>query len=105
MLVGWCGTHSQHRRRGAGLKMMQWGLQKADAMGLDSFVEATDLGYDMYKAAGFFSVNEFWVDAQTDRPTEEWENLKKQLGFPMHGYFCWRPPGGKHEAGSKYPWE
>jgi len=40
----WCGTHSEHRRRGAGLMMMQWGLNKADAMGLDCFVEATEAG-------------------------------------------------------------
>jgi len=83
----WCSTHSEHRRRSAGLMMMQWGLNKADAMGLDCFV------------------NDFWADARTDKPTTEWESLKKQLKFPMHGYFMWRPPGGKHEEGSEFPWE
>ena len=43
----WCATHSEQRRRGAGLLMMKWGLDKADAMGLDSFVEATEAGYEM----------------------------------------------------------
>jgi len=101
----WCGTHSEHRRRGAGLMMMQWGLNKADAMGLDSFVEATEAGHEMYKAAGFITVNDLWADARTEKSTDEWESLKKELGLPMHGYFMWRPPGGKHEKGSKFPWE
>jgi len=88
----WCGTHSEHRRRGAGLMMMQWGLNKADAMGLDSFVEATEAGHEMYKAAGFITVNDLWADARTDKSTDEWESLKKELGLPMHGYYMWRPP-------------
>ena len=102
----WCGTHSEYRRRGASLMMMKWGLDKADAMGLDSFVEATEAGYEMYKAAGFITVDEFWADTKTDAPTQEWKSLKEELKFPMHGYFMWRPPGGKYEKGStKFPWE
>lgn len=86
--------------------MMKWGLEKADAMGLDSFVEVTEAGYEMYKAAGFITVDDFWVDTETNQPTQEWKNLKEKLKFPMHGYFMWRPPGGKYEEGStKFPWE
>lgn len=44
---------------------MKWGLEKADAMGLDSFVEATVAGYEMYKAAGFITFNDIWADAKT----------------------------------------
>ena len=85
---------------------MQWGFDRADAMGLDSFVEATEAGHEMYKAAGFITVDDFLVDAQTETPTEEWNRLKEELKFPMHGYFMWRPPGGKYEKGStKFPWE
>ena len=102
----WCGTHSEHRRRGAGLMMMKWGLDKADALGLDAFVEATEAGYEMYKAAGFITVDGFWADAENDTPTQEWKELREELKFPMHGYFMWRPPGGKYEKGlTKFPWE
>lgn len=102
----WCGTHSEHRRRGAGLMMMKWGLDKADAIGLDSFVEATEAGYELYKAAGFVTVDDFRADAKTETPTEEWKRLKGELKFPMHGYIMWRPPGGKYEKGhTKFPWE
>ena len=86
--------------------MMKWGLDKADALGLDSFVEATEAGYEMYKAARFITVDEFWADATTDAPTQEWKSLKGGLGFPMRGYFMWRHPGGKYEKGSNnFPWE
>lgn len=74
-------------------------------MGLDAFVEATEAGYEMYKASGFITVDDIWVDAKTDNPTEEWQILKNELKFPMHGYLMWRPPGGKFEKESKFPWE
>ena len=48
--------------------MKKWGLDKADAVGLDSFVETTEAGYEMYKAAGFITVNDIWADAKTDTP-------------------------------------
>ena len=102
----WCGTHSEHRRRGAGLMMMKWGIEKADEIGFDAFVEATEEGWPMYKAAGFLTVNDFHCDAQTENPSPEWERVKADLELPMHGYFMWRPPGGKFEKGvTKYPWE
>ena len=43
------------------------------------FVEATEAGYEMYKAAGFITVDDFWADAKTETPTEEWKGLKEEL--------------------------
>lgn len=58
------------------MMMMKWGLDKADAMGLDSFVEATEAGYELYKATGFITVDDFWADAKTDTPTDEWKRFR-----------------------------
>ena len=86
--------------------MMKWGLELADAKGLDAFVEATEEGFPLYKAAEFILVDDFWADAQTENPSAEWKALREELKFPMHGYFMWRPPGGKFEKGvTKFPWE
>jgi len=106
LLIMWCGTHSQERRRGAGMMMMEWGTKKADEMGLDAFVEATDDGYPLYKAAGFVTVNEFVLDVEDKQEGEEYQRLRNDLKLPMHGYFMWRPAGGKFEEGvTKFPWE
>ena len=53
------------------MMMMKWGLQTADAMRMDSFAEATEAGYKMYKAVGFIAVDEIWADAKTDTPPQE----------------------------------
>ena len=80
---------------------MKWGLDKADATGLDAFVEATEAGWEMYKAAGFITVDNFWADAETDSPTQEWGNVREDLKFPMHGYFMCRSPGVNTRRGRR----
>ena len=86
--------------------MMRWGTKKADDMGLDAFVEATDEGLLLYRAAGFVPVDDIWVDAHTETPSEEWQRLRERLKLPMHGTFMWRPPGGNHEKGvTVLPWD
>ncbi|MCJ1374398.1 hypothetical protein MMC20_005630 [Loxospora ochrophaea] len=106
LLIMWCGTHSSHRRRGAGRLMMEWGLNKADELGLDAFVEATDAGFPLYKSVGFVTVDDILPDVHNEDPTEEWRRLKEQLRLPMHGFFMWRPKGGRYEKGkTKFPWE
>ncbi|KAF2141862.1 uncharacterized protein K452DRAFT_287835 [Aplosporella prunicola CBS 121167] len=46
-------THPDHGRKGAGSVLLQWGLDKADEMGLEAFVEATPMGQGLYEKMGF----------------------------------------------------
>ncbi|KAH8891974.1 putative GNAT family acetyltransferase [Thozetella sp. PMI_491] len=43
----------QHRRRGVGKLLLEWGMQKAAAAGKDCFLMSTPAGRPLYAAAGF----------------------------------------------------
>ena len=51
-------------------------------MRMDSFAEATEARYKMYKAVGFIAVDEIWADAKTDTPPQEWETLEEGNEIP-----------------------
>lgn len=53
-------------------------------MGLDRFIEATEVEHNINKAARFITVTGFWGDASGERSTG-WERMKMELGFGMHG--------------------
>ena len=61
--------------------MMISSLRKADAIELDSFIEATKIRYEIYKTAGSIIVNGMQADAQTDKPDEEWKNKRSAEVF------------------------
>lgn len=75
--------------------MMEWGTKKADEMGLDAMVESTEDGRGLYEAHGFKIFDEFYLDAESNEPNEEFSNLRKELQLPAHGFFMERPVGGK----------
>ena len=77
--------------------MMKRGLDKAEALGLNSFVEATKAGHEMYKAQGSITVDELCADAETDILTQGWKFLREELKLPMDDFSMWRPPGAKYE--------
>ena len=65
---------------------MQWGLEHTDRLGLESFMEATDLGEPVYEKFGFRAVdrNELQAPAPAPAPenSEEWKELEgKMLPF------------------------
>ncbi|KAF4624852.1 hypothetical protein G7Y89_g13316 [Cudoniella acicularis] len=98
LLLNFCFVHTKHRRRGAGRLMMEWGLKKADELGLASFVEATDSGLKLYREYGFKVEGDIDLDATTENPSEEFTRLRKELRLPEHGWFMRRPKYGKSEV-------
>lgn len=85
--------------------MMKWGTDQADQMGISAFVEATDLGEPLYRASGFVTSHEFIFDASPEKRDQEWQSWRQKLRLPMHGFFMWRPIGGKWVEGeTEFPW-
>lgn len=96
-VLNFCFTQPKHRRRGVGRLLMEWGIKKADELGLPSYIEATDIGLKLYEAYGFKVEGELDLDATTENPSEEFTKLREKLGCPIHGWFMRRPKYGKYE--------
>ena len=47
------GTNPQHERRGAGRLLIRWPFAQADKDGRRCYVDASPIGYGLYKTCGF----------------------------------------------------
>ena len=95
------------RRRGAASQLMAWGVEKADALGIESFVEGTPTGALLYERFGYVRVGELSLSAENRKNSPEWDETYKQV-TPNGDWTCimWRPKGGKFVQGeTKYSWE
>ncbi|KAI0116465.1 hypothetical protein GGR51DRAFT_555490 [Nemania sp. FL0031] len=101
LLISYCCVHSLHRRRGAARLMLEWGINKADELGLDCFVESTLDGRLAYESAGFRVIGELYLDATTDNPDESFKAAKEEFGVPISGWIMKRDAvDRKHENGN-----
>ncbi|KAK5631816.1 hypothetical protein RRF57_007530 [Xylaria bambusicola] len=51
-------AHPDYRRKGIGQQVMDWGMKKADDLGLELFLDATPLGKPLYKKNGLVCIEE-----------------------------------------------
>lgn len=70
---------------------MKWGIQKSQELGLDAFVESTEDGRRFYEAHGFEVFDDFYLDAITDSPNQQFTQKREELQLPIHGYYMKRP--------------
>ena len=59
-------------------------MAKADELGLEAFVEATNSGAGLYKAHGFIVTDEVQVDTKREGSSEEWKRLEKEIPVLIH---------------------
>ena len=52
----------EYQRKGLGSRLVQWGIEKADELGLPGYVEGTDKGTGLYLKFGFEEVARNSVD-------------------------------------------
>jgi predicted GNAT family N-acyltransferase len=50
-------TASQHRRRGAGSLIVQWGVQKSEELRLPAYLQASEQGRRLYRHYGFEDID------------------------------------------------
>ena len=74
-------THPSHRRKGVASLIMQWGLEHADRLGLESFIEAIDLEKPVYEKFRFRAVerNELHAPAPENEKSGEWKELEGKM--------------------------
>ncbi|ENH62193.1 hypothetical protein FOC1_g10015157 [Fusarium oxysporum f. sp. cubense race 1] len=98
-------THPDHRRQGVANVIMNWSKQKADEMGVELWLDATEQGVPVYEKHGFTVVNVNTIQPTKENPGEEWHKVKDELG-PMTFRQMWRPAGGDYQEGKTVkPWE
>ncbi|KAJ3454635.1 hypothetical protein MRS44_013235 [Fusarium solani] len=93
------------RRQGVADLIMDWGKQKADEMGVEMWLDATEYGVPVYKKHGFTIVNVNRLQPTKTAPGEAWRKIDEELQ-PMTFWQMWRPAGGSYDEGkSVKPWE
>ena len=61
VFLGIIATEPGEGRRGAGKMLMRWGVERADEVGVEMFLEASPMGVGLYGGVGFEEVGEFEV--------------------------------------------
>ncbi|KAL6231023.1 hypothetical protein BDW75DRAFT_233935 [Aspergillus navahoensis] len=98
-------THPSYRRQGLGNMFMEWGLRIADERGLESWLDATELGVPLYERFGFRAILVNRVKPVPERQLsaaeeEEWKYYEKTL-LPIDVTVMWRPPRGSLSRGRR----
>ena len=81
-----------YQGRGIGKRLLEWGLEQADEMGMEVWIDATDVGLPLYKKLGWEPVAEFWTDC------EKWGGTK---GVFDRTTGCNRKPQARSNGGEK----
>lgn len=72
--------HPDYRRHGAGQQVLDWGMKKADELGLDVFLDATPPGKPLYEANGFICLKENITKPTMENPDEKWKEMENKVG-------------------------
>ncbi|KAF2133082.1 hypothetical protein P153DRAFT_334003 [Dothidotthia symphoricarpi CBS 119687] len=73
-------THPSYRSRGVGSTLLTWGIEKADELDVEFWLDATPLGKPLYEKHGFELVKRNPVVPKTDLPDEDWQQLQGEMG-------------------------
>lgn len=101
---------------------MNWGVNRADILRVQSFIEATEVGKRLYERYGFVLVSIDTVDTNTPNPSEDWKDMDRRfkpipwwvgqawrdisrLLTVFDRYCMWRPVKGDYDEGKTIlPW-
>lgn len=84
LLLRWLAVDPEYRRKGLATRLLKWGMDEGDRLGLPCMLEATREGEVVYKQHGYVSQGEFWT------------HMKDEKGEAIHGgNLLVREPKGK----------
>ncbi len=55
-------VHPSHQGRGIGRRMLEWGLEQADQLGVRAWIDASPAGLGLYKKLGWEEVSRLEID-------------------------------------------
>jgi predicted N-acetyltransferase YhbS len=95
-------VHPDHRKKGVGKMLVQWGLERADALGVETVVQSVPFSVPFYEKCGFACVEQIDIDFSVSEPSEQWKRYQNE---DMRAFFMWRPAGKDYEMGDSMPWK
>ncbi|KAI8297187.1 hypothetical protein K4K59_003632 [Colletotrichum sp. SAR11_240] len=83
-------TIPEYRRRGAASLVMDWGVERADCMGLDVYIEASEGGKLLYEKYGFETIEESYYEVDEKRlPPPRDVELRKEAVKQLSPFRRW----------------
>jgi hypothetical protein len=82
-------THPKYRRRGVAALMVQWGIDRANEMDCETFIEAGVEGRLLYRNFGLVDVEKLSTPRPEKEMDEAWEKLEEM--YPFEATWMWRP--------------
>ncbi|KAJ4351511.1 uncharacterized protein N0V89_006854 [Didymosphaeria variabile] len=76
-------VHPDYRRQGVGTMLIQWGIRKADELGVETVVEAVPYAAPVYEKTGFGRVEQIDIDFTIDNPSDTWKKYQSKT-CPAH---------------------
>ena len=89
LVLNICFTHPEYRRHGVGRMLMDWGLERADRLGLETYVDATEEGKKLYDKYGFRVVNEHDFSTHRIDKSPTWREMETPITVPLVGDATW----------------
>ncbi|PSR97345.1 hypothetical protein BD289DRAFT_107833 [Coniella lustricola] len=99
-------TYPEFRQQGVAQRILDWGVSKADELGLDIFLDATLPSKTLFEKNGFVEIKKNVISPQADDVDDvKWKEMEQKVGILTY-LLMWRPFGGKYEEGkTTKPWE
>lgn len=73
---------------------MQWGHERIDPLGYESWIEGSPIGRWLYEESGYKRVISLNIDFAKKNPSDEWNRLVHECQPPAI-LLLWRPPRGE----------
>lgn len=103
-------TIPSYRKRGVSSLFLKWGLDKAEELNFECWLDATPYGRPVYERRGFIVTDAWSVDCPmpeglSEEKQKEFQEARERL-LPVDNACMWRPRGGVYIEGvTKKPWE
>jgi hypothetical protein len=86
-----------HRRRGVGTLLMAAGLELADKLNVETWMEASSMGRPLYENHGFRSLSCIAFDTEKPDASDVWRRCEHEI-TPQPCFAMWRPRQGLWEV-------
>lgn len=105
--LNWMAVDPAHRLCGIGSLLMTAGLNKADDLNLECWLEGSSMGKPLYEKFGFRSLLKIAFDTDLPDASDEWRKCAHEM-TPAAVFAMWRPKRGmwtsEHGQEVGLPW-